>query len=231
MRPESSVQVSVEYEKGKPKRIRSVFVSAQCYQGAIKEDFSGDVRDLVADALPSGLVDHETQITVKTYNEVDTGPLCTKVGFTGRRLDVDTYGGFTRNVGGVFSGRTPQFGDRAVACMARYIAKNIVAAGLAERCEVALPYAGGSREPLLPWVNTFRRDPIKDASLSKLVALCFDLSPQAIIRTLKMNRPMYLDLAAYGCFGRSDLNVKWESTDAVEMLNGNAIPSNILVKL
>ena len=114
--------------------------------------------------------------------------------------------------------------------MARYIAKNIVAAGLADRGEVALPYVGANRKPLLPWVNTFKRDPRENESLSKLVAMCFDLSPQVIIRSLKMNRPMYLDLASYGCFGRSDLKVRWESTDAVDMLKGDKIPSNILAK-
>ncbi len=230
MRPEAGVQVSVDYEKDKPKRIRSVFVSIQCYHDTSKEDLEEEVHDFVVEALPPEYVDNETEVVVRSYNELDTGLLRAKVGFTGRRLDVDTYGGFTRNVGTIFSGRTPQFGGRAAACMARYIAKNIVAAGLADRCEVALPYVGADRKPLLPWVNTFRRDSRENIGLSKLVAMCFDLSPQAIIRTLKMNRPMYLDLAAYGCFGRSDLKVRWESTDAVKMLKGDKIPNNILVQ-
>lgn len=218
MRPECSAQISVVYIDNVPHRIQSVFVSAHYYEGIAKDLFAWEVKDYVKNALSSKLVDDDTEIVVKAYGEFDTGPKSAKVGFTGRRLDVDTYGGFTRNVGAVFSGRTPGFGDRAAACMARYIAKNIVAADLAKRCEVALPYIQGNDEPLRPIVNTFGDGRHHDENLSRLAETHFDLSPQGIVCTLNMNRPIYRNLAVYGCFGRNDLDVRWESTDAAEML-------------
>ena len=216
MRPDGKSQVTVEYAYGKPKRIHTVLISTQhdpkVTQEQIREDL---IKHVIMPVLPAALVDKDLRIfTNPTGRFVIGGPLG-DAGLTGRKIIVDTYGGMGRHGGGAFSGKDPTKVDRSAAYAARWVAKNIVAAGLAERCEIQVAYAIGVARPLSINVETFGTGVIPDDKIVEVVDKVFDLRPGAIIRDLDLRRPIYQKVAAYGHFGRDDLDLTWERTNKV----------------
>ena len=223
LRPDGKSQVSVQYgENGEPERIDTVVVSTQH-----SPDIAiGDLREAVIETvikpnLPSRLLDGDTRYLVNPTGRFAIGGPVGDTGLTGRKIIVDTYGGYAAHGGGAFSGKDPTKVDRSAAYMARYIAKNIVAAGLADKCQLELAYAIGVAQPVSVLVESFGTGKVSDAQLSVLVRRCFDLRPASIIRTLGLRRPIYKQTAAYGHFGRPELSLPWEQTDKVETLLGN----------
>ena len=223
LRPDGKSQVTVEYAHGKPVRIEAVVISTHHEPRITNEEIERGVREEVIDkVLPRHLVDAKTKIMVNPSGRFEIGGPTADAGLTGRKIIVDTYGGIARHGGGAFSGKDPSKVDRSAAYAARHVAKNIVAAGLAERCEVQVSYAIGRAHPTSIAVETFETETIPMAELLELVRTHFDLRPAAIIANLNLRRPIYGKTAAYGHFGRDDLQVPWESTDVADALRAAA---------
>ena len=223
LRPDGKTQVTVEYADGRPSRIEAVVVSTHHAPGVSQHDITDGVRALVIDPILEGLVvDADTKIMVNPSGQFIVGGPAADAGLTGRKIIVDTYGGIARHGGGAFSGKDPSKVDRSAAYAARYVAKNLVAAGLADRCEVQISYAIGRAHPTSIAVETFGTGLMPEEDLLTLVRRHFDLRPGAIIANMKLLRPIYRPTAAYGHFGRDDLNVPWELTDKVEALRADA---------
>jgi S-adenosylmethionine synthetase len=219
LRPDGKTQVTVEYSYGKPKRIHTVLVSTQHAPDVSHAEISESVIEhVIMPSLPKELLDEKLKIFVNpTGRFVIGGPLGDS-GLTGRKIIVDTYGGMGRHGGGSFSGKDPTKVDRSATYAARYAAKNIVAAGLADRVEIQVAYAIGMSHPLSVNVETFGTGQIPDEQIAQIVKENFDLRPGAIIRDLNLRRPIFRQTAAYGHFGRDDLDLPWEQTDKVAVL-------------
>ena len=220
LRPDGKTQVSVEYdENGKPLRLEAVVLSTQHDDDVTQEQIHEDIKKYVFDPiLPKELVDAQTKFFINPTGRFVIGGPHGDAGLTGRKIIVDTYGGTARHGGGAFSGKDPTKVDRSGAYAARYIAKNIVAAGLAKRCEVQLAYAIGVAHPVSVLVDTFGTSTVSEEALSKAVLDVFQLTPDGIIRMLDLRKPQYRKLAAYGHMGREDLGVAWERKDKVDAL-------------
>ena len=220
LRPDGKTQVSVEYdENGKPKRLEAVVLSTQQDEDVTQEQVHEDIKKYVFDPiLPTELVDAETKFFINPTGRFVIGGPHGDAGLTGRKIIVDTYGGYARHGGGAFSGKDCTKVDRSAAYAARYVAKNIVAAGLAEKCEIQLSYAIGVAQPTSIMVDTFGTGKLSDEKLVEIVRENFDLRPAGIIKMLDLRRPIYRGTAAYGHFGRTDLNLPWEATDKAEAL-------------
>jgi S-adenosylmethionine synthetase len=223
LRPDGKTQVTVEYEYGKPKRIEAIVVSSHHAANVTQKELAEAIRAVVIDPIVKGLgVDANTKIMVNPSGHFLVGGPAADAGLTGRKIIVDTYGGIARHGGGAFSGKDPSKVDRSAAYAARHVAKNLVAAGLADRCEVQVSYAIGRAHPTSIAVETFGTGTTSEAVLQTLVQRHFDLRPGAIIANMNLLRPIYAPTAAYGHFGRDDLSVPWESTDRVEALRADA---------
>jgi S-adenosylmethionine synthetase len=223
LRPDGKTQVTVEYAGGRPSRIEAVVVSTHHAPGVSQDDITDGVRALVVDPILEGLVvDANTKIMVNPSGQFIVGGPAADAGLTGRKIIVDTYGGIARHGGGAFSGKDPSKVDRSAAYAARHVAKNLVAAGLADRCEVQISYAIGRAHPTSIAVETFGTGLMPEEDLLTLVHRHFDLRPGAIIANMKLLRPIYRPTAAYGHFGRDDLSVPWELTDRVDALRADA---------
>lgn len=219
LRPDGKSQVTVEYEYGKPKRIHTVLISTQHAPDAASEQIrEGVIEEIIKPTLPKELIDDDLLIYVNPTGRFVTGGPMGDAGVTGRKIIVDTYGGMGRHGGGAFSGKDPTKVDRSGAYAARWVAKNVVAAGLADRCEVQVAYAIGVAHPLSVNVETFGTGKVEDSRIADLITAHFDLRPGAIIRDLDLRRPIYQQLAAYGHFGRDDLDLTWEKTDKADLL-------------
>ncbi len=220
LRPDGKTQVSVEYdENGKPKRLEAVVLSTQHDEDVTQEQIHEDIKKYVFDPiLPIDLVDAETKFFINPTGRFVIGGPHGDAGLTGRKIIVDTYGGYARHGGGAFSGKDCTKVDRSAAYAARYVAKNIVAAGLADKCEIQLSYAIGVAQPTSIMVDTFGTGKLSDEKLVEIVRENFDLRPAGIIKMLDLRRPIYRGTAAYGHFGRTDLNLPWEATDKAEAL-------------
>ena len=224
LRQDGKSQVTVEYDNGKPARIDAVVISTQHSPEVTQEQIRADVMEQVIRAtLPAELLDENTKYYINPTGRFVVGGPQGDSGLTGRKIIVDTYGGAARHGGGAFSGKDPSKVDRSAAYAARWVAKNIVAAGLARRCEVQLAYAIGVAEPVSIMVDTFGTGTVADEKLEAAVEKVFDLRPAAIIRDLDLRKPIYRPLAAYGHMGREDLGVKWEATDRTEALKAAAL--------
>lgn len=223
LRPDGKTQVTVEYENGLPKRIDKVVVSTQhapnIPQSTIREDM---IDRVIKPILPEGMVDGKTEFYVNPTGAFAVGGPQGDTGLTGRKIIVDTYGGMAKHGGGCFSGKDPTKVDRSAAYMMRYVAKNVVAAGLAKKCEIQVAYAIGKAEPMGIMVDTWRTSAIPEEKIADLIWKYFDLTPRGIIEKLQLRRPIYKQTAAYGHFGRTDLNVPWESIDMAETLKKEA---------
>ena len=220
LRPDGKTQVSVEYdENGKPKRLEAVVLSTQHDEDVTQEQVHEDIKKYVFDPiLPIELVDAETKFFINPTGRFVIGGPHGDAGLTGRKIIVDTYGGYARHGGGAFSGKDCTKVDRSAAYAARYVAKNIVAAGLADKCEIQLSYAIGVAHPTSVMVDTFGTGKLSDEKLVEIIRENFDLRPAGIIKMLDLRRPIYKQTAAYGHFGRNDIDVPWEKTDKVEIL-------------
>ncbi len=219
LRPDGKTQVTVEYDDGKPVRVDAVVVSSQHAPDVELEQLRADIFENVIDAvIPADLMDENTKLFINPTGRFVIGGAMGDSGLTGRKIIVDTYGGYSRHGGGAFSGKDPTKVDRSAAYAARYVAKNIVAAGLADKCEVQLSYAIGVAEPISILVETFGTGKFSEDKLSEAVRKVFDLRPTAIIKMLDLKKPQYRKLAAYGHMGREDLGVLWEKTDKTEAL-------------
>ena len=220
LRPDGKTQVTVEYdENDKPVRVDTVVLSTQHSPEVTLDQIRRDMIDMVIKtSVPAGLMDENTKIYVNPTGRFVIGGPQGDSGLTGRKIIVDTYGGSAPHGGGAFSGKDPTKVDRSAAYAARYVAKNVVAAGLARRCQVQLAYAIGVAKPVSVLVETFGTGTVSDEKLSQAVQQVFDLRPTAIIRDLELRRPIYRQLAAYGHMGREELGVRWEDTDRVEQL-------------
>ena len=223
LRPDGKSQVTVEYHYGQPARIHTVLISTQHDPDVDYETLrQGVIDEIIMPVLPAELVDDELKIYVNPTGRFVIGGPMGDAGVTGRKIIVDTYGGMGRHGGGAFSGKDPTKVDRSAAYAARWVAKNIVAAGLAERCEVQLAYAIGIAQPLSISVETFGTGKLPADALVQLIEDNFDLRPGAIIRDLDLRRPIYRQTAAYGHFGRTDLDLPWERTDRADLLREKA---------
>jgi S-adenosylmethionine synthetase len=223
LRPDGKSQVSVEYVDNKPKRILAVVISTQHSPDISIEDLREEVRKHIIDVVvPAEMVDERTKYHINPTGRFVVGGPHGDTGLTGRKIIVDTYGGMGRHGGGAFSGKDPTKVDRSACYMARYIAKNLVASQLASRCEVQLAYAIGVAEPVSVMVNTFGTGAIPDAQFTELVRSNFQLTPRAIIDTLRLRRPIYRKTAAFGHFGRTEDTFTWEATDKAAALKEQA---------
>ena len=221
--PDGKSQVTVEYEYGYPKRIEAVVISTHHRTGVSNREIEEGVRSLVIDAvLPPWLVDAGTKVMVNPSGRFEIGGPNADAGLTGRKIIVDTYGGIARHGGGAFSGKDPSKVDRSAAYAARYVAKNLVAAGLAERAEVQLSYAIGRAQPTSIAVETFGTGKLPEAEILELIRGHFDLRPAAIIHNLDLRRPIYKQTAAYGHFGRPELDLPWERLDKAAALRADS---------
>ena len=220
LRPDGKTQVTIEYDENqKPIRVDAVVVSTQHAPDVPTEKVREDIKELVIDAvIPKNLLDENTKIFINPTGRFVVGGPQGDAGLTGRKIIVDTYGGYARHGGGAFSGKDPTKVDRSAAYAARYVAKNIVAAGLAEKCEIQLAYAIGVAQPVSIRVDTFGTGKVAEDKLENAVAELFDLTPEGIIEMLDLRKPQYRKVAAYGHFGRENLNVAWEKTDKVQAL-------------
>lgn len=218
LRPDGKTQVTVEYDDNRtPVRIDAVVVSSQHSADVSLDKIREDIKkNVIFPIVPSELIDENTKIYINPTGRFVVGGPAGDSGLTGRKIIVDTYGGYSRHGGGAFSGKDPTKVDRSAAYAARYVAKNIVASGLAKKCEIQLAYAIGVAKPVSVMVDTFGTGKIKDEDLADIVNKVFDLRPAAIIDTLKLRNPIYKQLAAYGHVGRTDIDVIWEHTDKAE---------------
>ncbi|MCQ2468154.1 MAG: methionine adenosyltransferase [Clostridia bacterium] len=224
LRPDGKSQVTVEYEDNKVKRIEAIVISTQHTEAVSHEDLEAFIKEyVIKPVVPAELIDENTKIFVNPTGRFVVGGPQGDSGLTGRKIIVDTYGGFGRHGGGAFSGKDPTKVDRSAAYMGRYIAKNIVAAGLAKECEVQFAYAIGVAKPVSVMVDTFGTGVISDEKITELVKKHFDLRPAAIIRDLDLRRPIYAKTAAYGHFGRTDVELPWEKTDKADILRAEGI--------
>lgn len=220
LRPDGKVQVTVEYdENDKPKRIDTIVVSSQHAEDIELDQIQKDIKDhVIYPTVPEGLIDDETKFFINPTGRFVIGGPQGDAGLTGRKIIVDTYGGYARHGGGCFSGKDPTKVDRSAAYAARYVAKNIVAAELAEQCEVQLAYAIGVAEPVSIAIDTFKTGKVSEAQLVEAVRNHFDLRPAGIIKMLDLKHPIYKQTAAYGHFGRTDVLLPWEKLDKVNVL-------------
>ena len=219
LRPDGKSQVTVEYDDGKPVRVDTVVVAAQHNENVTTEKVQEDVTErVVKQVIPSGLMDGDTKILVNTSKRFVIGGTLADTGLTGRKIIVDTYGGVGSHGGGCFSGKDPSKVDRSGSYMARYIAKNVVAGGLADQCHVQIAYAIGMANPISFMINTNGTGKYSDEAITEAAKLTFDLRPGLIIRNLDLLRPIYRKTACYGHFGRPDPDFTWERTDKVEEL-------------
>jgi len=224
LRPDGKSQVTVEYdEKGKPVRVDAVVISSQHSETISTEDLRADIlKHVIQATIPSKFLDADTKYHINPTGRFVIGGPMGDSGLTGRKIIVDTYGGMGRHGGGAFSGKDPTKVDRSAAYMARYIAKNIVAAGLADKCEVQLAYAIGVAEPVSVRVDTFGTEKVDPATIPDLIRANFKLTPKGIIESLNLRRPIYRKTAAYGHFGRNDKDFTWEATDKAAKLASDA---------
>ena len=223
LRPDGKSQVTVEYSYGVPKRIDTVVISAQHAPEVSQDVIKRDITDqVISEIVPKNLMDANTKIHVNPTGRFVSGGPAADTGLTGRKILVDTYGGVARHGGGAFSGKDPTKVDRSGAYYARYAAKNIVAAGLADRAEIQVSYAIGVAQPLSISVETFGTAHVDDQTIQQLTEKHFDFRPAAIIRDLNLRRPIYRNTASYGHFGRDDLQLPWESTDKADILRTEA---------
>ena len=219
LRPDGKSQVTVEYQDGKPVRVDTVVISSQHSPDVTQEQLHADIlREVIQQVIPAELLDENTKYFINPTGRFVVGGPQGDSGLTGRKIIVDTYGGYARHGGGAFSGKDPSKVDRSAAYAARWVAKNVVAAGLATKCEVELAYAIGVAQPVSIMVDTFGTGTVADEKIEKAVEKVFDLTPAAIIRDLDLRKPIYRQLAAYGHMGREDLGVKWENTDRADAL-------------
>ena len=219
LRPDGKSQVTVEYQDGKPVRVDAVVISSQHSPDVSQEQLRADIRrEVIEKVIPAELLDENTKYYINPTGRFVVGGPQGDSGLTGRKIIVDTYGGYSRHGGGAFSGKDPSKVDRSAAYAARWVAKNVVAAGLATKCEVELAYAIGVAKPVSIMVDTFGTGKVADEKIEQAVEKVFDLTPAAIIRELDLRKPIYRQLAAYGHMGREDLGVKWENTDRAEAL-------------
>lgn len=220
LRPDGKSQVTVEYDAGgRVRRIDTIIIGAHHTHNVKTKDLRRDIKSLVIDkVVPSRLVDKHTKIFINATGRFEVGGPVADTGVTGRKIMVDTYGGYARHGGGCFSGKDPSKVDRSASYMARYIAKNIVAAGLADKCEVQLAYCIGVAEPVSVNVNTFGTAQVAEEKISKAVREVFPLTPRGIIKELNLLRPIYTKTASYGHFGRNDKDFYWERTDRKDLL-------------
>ena len=219
LRADGKTQVTVEYQDGKPVRLDAIVVSSQHSADVTLEQIRGDIiREVITPTLPADLVDKNTKIYVNPTGRFVIGGPNGDSGLTGRKIIVDTYGGYARHGGGAFSGKDPTKVDRSAAYMARYVAKNVVASGAASKCEVQIAYAIGVAKPVSVLVDTFGTGAVSDDVLSDAVAKLFDLRPAAIIEKLQLRRPIYKATSAYGHFGRENKDFLWEATDMAEAI-------------
>ena len=223
LRPDGKSQVTVEYRYGRPARVATVVLSAQHDPDVSREQLRRDlIEAVVSQVVPGELLDRETEMLINPSGSFVLGGPRADAGMTGRKIMVDTYGGMARHGGGAFSGKDPTKVDRSAAYAARYIAKNVVAAGLADRFEIQISYAIGRARPVAIHVETFGTGRLDDERITELVTRHFDLRPAAIIHHLGLQRPLYRQVAAYGHFGRPDLDLPWERTDKAELLRSEA---------
>lgn len=223
LRPDGKTQVTVEYENGKPVRVDTIVISTQHNPDFSHEQIEKDMKEKVVNqVIPAELLDDQTIYHINPTGRFVIGGPQGDAGLTGRKIIVDTYGGMARHGGGAFSGKDPTKVDRSAAYAARYVAKNLVAAGIADRCEIQLAYAIGVAEPVSIFVDTFGTGRISDEEITKLIRKHFDLRPDGIISMLNLARPIYRKTAAYGHFGRQDVEFPWESTDKAAILRKEA---------
>ena len=232
LRPDGKSQVTVEYDvNGKPVRVDAVVISTQHAEHVTNDELRRDIlKNVIQAVIPAKLLDQDTKYHINPTGRFVIGGPMGDTGLTGRKIIVDTYGGMGRHGGGAFSGKDPTKVDRSAAYMARYIAKNIVAAGLAERCEVQLAYAIGVPEPVSVLVDTFGTGKVNEVELQKLIRENFSLTPKGIIETLDLRRPIYKKTAAYGHFGRKEKDFRWEATDKAEALREAAKGTAVVAK-
>lgn len=222
LRPDGKSQVTIEYEDGKPVRVDTVLISTQHHPDVSQEELREDIiKYVIEPVIPEELL-VDTKILVNPTGRFVIGGPQGDTGLTGRKIIVDTYGGAARHGGGAFSGKDPTKVDRSASYAARYVAKNVVAAGLADRCEVQLSYAIGVARPISIMVDTFNTAKVPEEKIVELIEKHFDLRPAEIIKTFDLRRPIYLQVAKYGHFGRDDLDLPWEKTDKAEMLKKEA---------
>lgn len=219
LRPDGKTQVTIEYHDNKPARVDAIVVSTQHSPEIDLKTIEKDIREhVISKIVPSNLIDSNTKYYINPTGRFVTGGPQGDAGLTGRKIIVDTYGGYARHGGGAFSGKDPTKVDRSAAYAARYVAKNVVAAGLADKCEVQLAYAIGVAKPISILVDTFGTNKIEENKIEELISKHFDLRPAAIIKNLDLRRPLYREVAAYGHFGRDELDLPWEQTDKVDVL-------------
>ena len=224
LRADGKTQVTVEYDGDKPVRIDAIVVSSQHSADVEQEQIRAEViENVIKPVVPAEFLDADTKIYVNPTGRFVTGGPQGDSGLTGRKIIVDTYGGYSRHGGGAFSGKDPTKVDRSAAYAARYVAKNIVAAGLAKKCEVQLAYAIGVAQPVSVRVDTFGTGTVAEDKLEEAVAKVFDLTPAAIIRTLDLRKPIYKQVAAYGHIGRTDIDLPWEKTDKVDEIKAAVV--------